>query len=126
MINDLLFNLDLSRFHATPLSGNHIYFITNKLNEVIYIGQTCSPAFRLDAHKSNNEFDSVKLVPLADGVSLIDAEFMVILRYKPVHNREFSTPSFNLISLRTYRRWEKDSHVMNARLIGKINDLESK
>ena len=32
----------------------------------------------------------------------------------------------SLISLRTYRRWEKNSHAMHERLISKINELESK
>ena len=48
---------------------------------------------------------------------------------RKIRNKGYTLVQFcdaNLISLRTYRRWEKDSHVMNARLISKINNLESK
>jgi hypothetical protein len=31
-----------------------------------------------------------------------------------------------VISLRTYRRWEKEGHAMNVRLVNKVNELESK
>jgi hypothetical protein len=33
---------------------------------------------------------------------------------------------YALISLRTYRRWEKEGHAMNVWLVNKVNELEIK
>ena len=94
MIKDLFQSTDLSSVHKTPLSGRYVYFIVDALDAVIYVGQTCSPALRLTSHKGNADFNYIKMVAVSDGIDLCDAEFMEILRHKPIHNKEFSTPTF--------------------------------
>ena len=94
MINNLFQSTDLSIVHKTPLSGRYVYFIVDDLDTVIYIGQTCSPDYRLTSHKGNKSFNYLKMVKVSDHIALVDAEFMEILRHKPIHNKEFSTPTF--------------------------------
>jgi transcriptional regulator with XRE-family HTH domain len=48
---------------------------------------------------------------------------------KMIRNKGYTLTQFcdvSLISLRTYRRWEKNSHAMHDRLISKIDELEGK
>jgi len=94
MIDNLMLDTDISSINKTPLSGRYIYFIVNSDDDVIYVGQTCSPAFRLTSHKGNDQFDFVKMVKVNDNIDLCDVEFMEVLKYKPAHNREFPTPTF--------------------------------
>ena len=54
--------------------------------------------------------------------------YMNILTRK-IRNKGYTLTEFcdaNLISLRSYRRWEKEGHQMNVWLSNKINELENK
>ena len=94
MIDNLMLSADISLANKVPLSGRYVYFILDEDDVIIYIGQTCSPEFRLSAHKLKNEFDYLKMVKVDDSIELCDAEFMAIIKHKPIFNKAIPTPTF--------------------------------
>lgn len=94
MILNLLDENDISSINRTPLSGRHVYFISDENEDIVYIGQTYAPDFRMGSHRSNDKFHSIQLMKVCDNIDLVDVEFMEILKHKPKHNMEFTTPSF--------------------------------
>lgn len=108
MIKDLLFSADISSVNRVPLSGRYVYFIVDEEDTIIYIGQTCSPAFRMCAHKGNNDFDYLKMIGVDDGIDLCDVEFMEIMKHKPIHNRVIPTPTFLIAKSRIILNGEED------------------
>jgi hypothetical protein len=69
----------------------HFVYLLEKNNQVIYVGRSSNLYSRLMAHKSNKDFDSVKLIEYIDRGQMVDAEFYFIKYHNPVLNKLWVT-----------------------------------
>ena len=94
MINDLNKILDISEYDKTLLNGRFIYFISDINDNIVYIGQTSSLAYRMDAHKVKNEYVNIRAIKVHESIPLLNAEFLYIVAYKPEYNRSLPVSDF--------------------------------
>ena len=97
MIDSLMNCADISLVNKVPISGRYVYFTLDSNDLIVYVGQTRSPESRLSAHKLNDGFYYVKMVKVDDNIELCDAEFMEIIKHKPIYNKTIPTPSFLIV-----------------------------
>lgn len=94
MISNLLQCVDVKSQAKLPLYGGFIYFVTDKNDDIVYIGQTTSLCTRICSHKAKDDYRYLRAIEVAKDVNLSDAEFVFISKYKPKYNRALPTPSF--------------------------------
>jgi len=110
MIKDLLFSADISSVNKVPLSGRYIYFILDGDDTIIYIGQTCRPDSRVATHRRSGKFNYLKMVKVDDEIDTCDAEFMEIIKHKPMYNKEIKTPTFLTVKSRIMLNGEESTY----------------
>jgi hypothetical protein len=69
----------------------HFVYLLEKNNQVIYVGRSSNLYSRLMSHKSNKDFDSIKLIEYIDRSQMVDAEFYFIKYHNPVLNKLWVT-----------------------------------
>lgn len=153
MLSNILQKVNVKSLQKSPLNGRYVYFISNCTDEIIYVGQTMSSGHRFENHRAKAEYKHYRTIEISDDIEMNDAEFMFIVIYRPMYNRQFPTPSFLItisrimldgleldydldnptlslvIAGKTRKFWLKISHIGNKQAVSCldfINNLESR
>ena len=128
MLNNILKNIDVKSLPKSPLNGRYVYFISNRTDEIIYVGQTMSSGYRFENHRAKAEYKHYRTIEISDNLEMNDVEFMFIVIYRPKYNRQFPTPSFLITMTRIMLdglelNYDLDNPTLSLVIAGKNRDF---